>query len=55
MKWIAAVLYGLAAAHGYAGGFLDATGTGVCVGLGTVALLCAVDAIVRHHRDVGPN
>jgi hypothetical protein len=46
MRYLAGVLYGLAAAHG-AGLLLDALGTGVCVALGTVAFAFAVEGIVR--------
>lgn len=46
MRYLAGLLYGLAAAHG-AGLLRDALGTGVCVFLGTVALLFAVEAIVK--------
>lgn len=46
MRYVAGLLYALAAAHG-ALLLQDAIGTGVCVFLGTVAALFAVEAIVR--------
>lgn len=46
MRYVSGLLYGLAAAHG-AGMITDSIGTGVCVFLGTVAALFAVEAIVK--------
>lgn len=46
MRYVAGLLYGLAAAHG-ADILLDGVGTFVCVAAGTVAALFAVQAIVR--------
>lgn len=46
MRYVAGVFYGVAAAHG-AGLFFDGIGTFICVGLGTVAALFAVEQIVR--------
>lgn len=49
MRWVAATLYGLAAAHG-AGLLLDALGTGICVGLASLAALYAIDAMIQDGR-----
>lgn len=49
MRYRAAFLYGLAAFQG-AGRLFDAMATGICVGLGTLAALLAVEGIVRANR-----
>lgn len=46
VRYVSAILYGMAAAHG-AGLILQGVGTFVCVALGTVAALFAVEHIVK--------
>lgn len=53
MRYLAAFLYGVAAAQG-AGILLNALGAGLCVGLGTLAALFAVEGIVKNDRETRP-